>query len=392
MARKFTGGAEFNAGATADLDYDSTSGSTITYDTTTVRSGGFSWKFVTAATGPFLTRQYNSGNHNSFVRAYILVSSMTTASSISICLIRDAVNGNNLDIRLTRVSAGTFTLALSDEQNTVIIGTSGTLNTNTWYRVEFSYNFTTGAANAYVDGVNFASGTASLSIASDTLRWGSLDNSTMTLFFDDIAVNDETGSFQTGLPGSGKVIRLLPDSAGDVNTFATQTGGTAGAANNFTRVNEVKPDDATTFNGSNTLNQEDLLNNGASGIGATDTVNVVEVWGRYRNNVADAATTVKFEIEKTTAGTILQSTGIIPNSTTFRMNAGAVPKIPPLVTYQDPDSAAWTQITLDSMQIGYKITTGGTNRVDVTNVSALVDYTPAVVVTASGETMLMMGV
>lgn len=386
MARKYTGGAEFNAGATADMDYDSTSGTTITYDATTVRSGAFSWKFVCAASGPFLTRQFVAASNvqDTFYRAYINVTSITTASLISIFTARSAASGNVVNIRLTRDSATTYHIALYNEQTGLQVGSdSPTMFTSQWYRIEMSYIFTPGTFSAYVNGNLFATGNATSTRDLTTLRWGSIDASTMTIFFDDIAVNDNTaGGTQAGLPGEGRVIRLKPDAAGDVNTFATQTGGTAGAANNFTRVNEVLPDDATTFNGSSTLNQEDLLNIGASGISSLDTINVVEVWGRYRNSTADPTGAFKFEIEKAAAGTITQSASIVPNSTTWVMNAAAAPKIPPIVLYVDPDGNAWSKTTLDSAQIGYKQTVNpGTagRRNDVTNVSLVVEYTQALI-------------
>jgi hypothetical protein len=205
------------------------------------------------------------------------------------------------------------------------------------------------------------------------------ETASANIFFDDVAINDATGGSQNTFAGSGKVLRLKPNATGDANTFATQTGGTAGGANNFTRVNETTPNDATSFNGSTTVNEHDLFNVDASAIGATDTVNVVHVNGRFRDSTADATQTIKFEIEKAAAGTILQSSAIIPNTTTWVTNSVNAPHNPVLTTYTNPDGAAWTQTTLDSMQIGYKLTVdgSGTRRIDVTNVWATVDYTPA---------------
>jgi hypothetical protein len=387
MARKFTSGAEYQS-TTADIEIDSISGTTVSIDTSVKRSGAASWKFVSSASGPFITRQYTAGNNDSYARAYLYVQSMTTASNIAIFLIRDATSGNNANIRLNRDSANTYHLELWNEQASTQLGSdSATLNINTWYRVEFSYVRSSGVMTAYIDGVQFATGTGTANLNSNTLRWGSIDTSTMTLNFDDIAVNDNTaGGNQTGLPGAGAVFRMNPNNSGDANSFATQTGGTAGASNNYTRVNETVPDDATTFNGSSTLNQEDLLNFDPSGIGSNDTVSVVEVWGRFRNSTADATAALRFEIEKTGSGTITQSSAIVPNSTTWRMNTAAVPKTPPIVLYQDPDSASWVQSTLDTLQAGYKLTVApGTagRRIDVTSVAVFVEYIPAQTISVS---------
>lgn len=205
---------------------------------------------------------------------------------------------------------------------------------------------------------------------------------------DDVALNDNTGIYQNSYPGPASIFHMLPDSAGDVNTFATQTGGTAGAANNFTRVNEATPDDATTFNGSNTLNQEDMFNVAASPVSTPLVIKFVAVGLRLHNPSADAVTAIKAQIKKAASGTILQSAAIIPNNTTWRTNGSAAPFLYPIVAYTDPDGADWTLDTLNSMQIGYILSTGGTNRIDVSSVWAHVEVAPR----APARTLLGAGV
>ncbi len=106
-------------------------------------------------------------------------------------------------------------------------------------------------------------------------------------------------------------------------------------------------------------------------------VNCVFILMRFRNNTADATTAIKAEIEKTASGTIQQSSALIPNSTLWKTTStgSTFPIGSLLVAYQDPDGANWTKSTLDTMQIGYKLTAVGTNRIDVTNIAAMVDYT-----------------
>lgn len=277
------------------------------------------------------------------------------------------------------------TLILRNAGGTQIGSASSAVNDSAYHVVELKHDGTPASGSRVIegrlDGLVFA--TSSAQSQGNPLAFsvggnlGSEAQTTGEWWIDDIALNDSTGSFQTGYPGLGKILYLWPSAAGDVNTFATQTGGTAGSSNNFSRVSEVTPDDATTFNGSSTLNQEDLFNVTNSGIGASDTVSVVMVGLRMRNNTADATAAIKAEIEKTATGTITQGTAIIPNSTTWNTNGTSTPRNYSLVTYQDPDGSAWTQSTLDSMQIGYKLTAAGTNRVEVTNVWVVVDYTPA---------------
>ena len=197
-------------------------------------------------------------------------------------------------------------------------------------------------------------------------------------WFDDLALNDNTGSHQNGYPGSGKILQLRPNGTGDVNQYASATGGTAGAANNYTRVDEVTPDGGTTFNQATAVNQQDLFTVTSSGIGASDTVNVVMVGLDLANSTTGASTTtaVTPQLEKTSGGTIASGTPIIPDSTSFGVNGPSSPRNYPLVTYNDPDGNPWTLSTLTSMQIGYEETAFATSHSRVSTVWASVDYTP----------------
>jgi hypothetical protein len=283
------------------------------------------------------------------------------------------------------------TLILRNATGTQIGSASAAINDSTFHVVELKHDGTPASGSRIIegrlDGSVFA--TSSAQSQGNPLAYsvgGNLASEAQTTgewWIDDVALNDSTGTAQTGYPGLGRQLYLVPNAAGDVNSFATQTGGTAGAGNNFTRVNEVPPNDATSFNGSSTLNQEDLFNVTDSGIGASDTVNAVLVGIRVRNNTADVTSAIKAEIEKTGSGTISQGTAIIPNTTSWNTNGTSTPRNYTLVLYKDPDGTDWTQTTLDSMQIGYKLTAVGVNRVEVTAVWAVVDYTPSGGQTAS---------
>lgn len=330
----------------------------------------FKWLAATAA-GPYFFRVYL--NAQTFPSASNHIISFNGASGTV---------GSTPRAKITLENNGT--LILRNGAGTQVGSASSALSLGTSYRVGFKFDATgTGATDtleAQLNGVTFATdSTQTLSNVFAYSVGGNLDAEAQTVgewWFDDIALNDGTGSFQTTYPPDERIINLLGNAAGDVNTFATQTGGTVGATNNFTRVNEAVPDDATTFNGSSTLNEEDLVSLAASGFNSYDTVNVVMIGGRFRNNTADTTTAFKFEVEKTAGGTITQSAAIVPNSTAWRSNGIAVPRLYPIILYQDPDGSAWNNTTLDSMQIGYKLTIANVNRIDVTQVVASVAYTP----------------
>ena len=376
MARQWTCGFELQTFATG-IEVDSNSGTPV-ISTTTVRSGLASMRVQGTGVSKFFTQQFlgTGSTTNKFVRFYIRIAAAVAAGPSAVGLLRDATNGNGPSIRVNTNN----TLELWDEQAGVQRGSdSSALSANTWYRVEFQYIRGTGVITAFLDGVQFATGASTTNMSMDTFRLGMIDTTNLDFFFDDIGINDSSGTSQTGLPGDAKVIRLSPDAAGDANGFLVQVGGTAGSANNFTRVNEITPNDATSYNATAVLATEDLFNCDASGIGASDTVNVVSVGFRFANIVAaDATASIKIEVEKTSAGTKTQSAAIIPNSTTWRSNVPGttLPKTYPLITYTDPDGAAWTQATLDTMQIGYVLFAALTRAIGVTTIWTYVDYTP----------------
>lgn len=392
MARVFQEGFEFNSVTANPANWTSIAGSP-TLSTTTVRSGTYAGQITslvsatakgwvkkwlgTTAAGPF------------WGRAYLNVATRPSASNhIMSFNSASGTPGNSEKCKITLEADGTLILRHAD--GTAIGSASAVLALNTWYQVELKMDATGAGATdileARLDGTIFA--TSSVQTLTNAFAFsvgGNLDLEAQTTgdwFFDDIAVNDNTGSFQTAYPGSGKIIQLRPNATGDVNAWLNTAGG-AGDANNYTLVDEVTPDNATTRVQSGLLNSEDLYNCDASGIGASDTVNVVAIGGRFRNDVADTLTAFKFEVEKTSGGTKTQSAAIIPNTISWNTNATAEPRNFPIVTYQDPDSASWTQSTLDTMQIGVTDSAININKIQLTTVWASVDYTPAVAGTSS---------
>lgn len=379
--RLFTGGFELNNKNT-NVEWSAASAG-VSVVSSPVRSGGFAGRASSLGSGTIqrFLKQFSLSNGNGpyFARIYFRVATLPTAENRVMAF--ESSSGVQM-VYITLDSGGL--LRLYDEDGS-IGSASSALSLNTWYRIEFKIDASgagsTDTAEARIDGVVFAtSSTRNFSSGVRGLIFGANLNSeaqtTGDWFFDDVAINANIGTVQNNYPGPGKVIHLLPNAAGDSNTFSTQTGGTAGSANNYTRVDEVAPNDATDFNGSNTLNEEDMFNMTASGIASTDVVNVVHVGIRFRNPTADAVTAFKVQLEKTSGGTIIQSASTVLNSTAWNSQTPGEPHAYLITAHVDPDAAPWTLSTLDSMQTGYKLTTAGTNRIEVTKIWAIVDYNP----------------
>jgi hypothetical protein len=389
MARLFSSGFELNS-LTTGMEFDEIGSGLISIATDIVRSGTYSLKYSgTGSSGYVKKRLFSSGAGRKLIQRVYFYFSGNPQDNRKILIFDLHGTGTVAYIQ----SNTDKTLGLYKGDGTHIGSNSSVITANSWVRVELLYDSSTGAGThtleAKLDGTVFAT-SSSLTLQNvDSVIVGdpgSPGGSSTTHYFDDWAVNDTTGGSQTSYPGLGHIIHLKPNAVGDANSFAVQVGGTAGPSNNYTRVNEIPPDDATSYNGSSVLNQEDLFNidDTGSAINSGDTINLVSVGIRMADLVAaDASSSFKVEIEKTTGGTKSQSSTIIPNSTSWLTNAALIPRLSPLTLYTDPDSNAWTKANLDTTQIGYTLSNFNVQTIAVSNVWLLVDYTPASETTTS---------
>jgi len=316
-----------------------------------------------------------------FARVYFRPQTLPSGSNtiFSINLSNPASSGP----RLTLESNGT--LILRNASHTQVGSPSVALSTGTWYMIELMADRTHASGSnqlaARLNGVVFASTSTDTTTTSlgEVAVGGNLNSEAQTTgvwWFDDLSVNDSTTSIDNTYPGEGRIIDLRPNAAGDANAFPTAVGGTAGQANNYTRVNKVAPSPSV-YNQATAANQEDLFNVDASGLGLVSIVSVA-VGTYFATAGADATTAVVPELLKTSGGTIMQGRSFKPNSTNFTWNGnnGTFTLVYPILTNVDPDGNPWTPATLDTMQIGYKQTALGTNNTRASQIWATVEYGP----------------
>ena len=376
MARVVTSGFELNS-ATAGVEFDGISAGTPSIVTSPVHNGSYALQVSPSSAQTAVRYNLYSSNQSNkiYVRAWVNIGVMPSSATVLIGI--DTVTSTQLG-RLEITSGGK--LQLQNSSGTSIGSVSAALSTNTWYCLELSLDSSVnnGTVEGRINGVVFSSAAGNATAGAGRVIIGvSLINTTATITFDDIAINDNTGSAQTGYPGLGIIARATPNAAGDSNTFLTQVGGTAGSANNYTRVNEVTPDGTTSYNANITV-ASDLFGVSVPTIPAGSTINCVVVGGQFANLTgADATASFQWQIEKTGSGTISKSAAIIPNSTTMTVNKGqAGVSAYPLTLYNDPDGNPWTPTTIASMQIGYLMNTTNVDPIAISTVWALVDYTP----------------
>lgn len=304
-------------------------------------------------------------------------------------IVRFSNTANDPMAEVRQETSGLLTLWDSNGAQVTSIGGTTAAATITadgnYHVIEVKCDATTnpGAISLWVDNTLIATSANFDRGAWGRVLWGSIAANTQSHLWDDIKLNDGSGSTQTGRAGFGKLIYLRPNGPGDNNAWS-DTANAAGTTNNYTLVNETSPDGPTTYVRTSTATTKDYYNLTDSGINSSDVVNVVQVGLQLANlTLADATAAVKAGIKKASGGTITQGTAIVPNITTFGINTGAEPRNYQLTTYTDPTGSPWTQATLDTAQAGIEMTTANVNPIAVSNLWVVVDYTPAILISGS---------
>jgi hypothetical protein len=385
MARLWSCGFELQSIAT-DVEFTAHSqsgGGTGSIDTTTKRSGAASYRSrnTGSAAGAYGRFKFVSSDSNGtyYARAYVYIADRPDALSTIFGFVEAADSTVRGRIRI----ATDGTLELWDSA-AKIGSSSSALALNTWYRIELSYFNNTGTSklelNALLDGVSFASTTTSTNTGTvSLLSFGERSGvSSYDYYFDDIALNDSTGSFQNTWPGEGEIIHLKPNATGDNGDW---TGGSGGDTGDYQDIDEVTPNDATDFLISNTSGQIEDVNLEATPatMDSSDAINCVSVGIRFRIiNATDPDPNAVVRIKATSGGTVEESSNLGNAGTTFVTNAPAAPRLYPLTLYDLPGASTtpWTKADLDTAQIGVRETATDATTFNVTTMWLLVEHKP----------------
>lgn len=246
MARLGFGGAE-----TADdtLEVLNVAASTPIYDTVTVRSGTYSYKFDSTAgnvaTFNQLTNTSILGRTYYFRQYYHYTNAPSSDTAIL------AVQSSGTVIYAVRLTTGAL-LQLWKHTNpggvdSQIGSSSAALTASQWYRIELKFKVNSGSNDDDVelrlDGVTVASETGATvtTVAWTDILWGwvTAPGASKVCRSDDWALNDDQGSNQNSWPGDAKVVLLVGLS--DKVRPALWTGGAGGTTNLWDAVNNKPP-------------------------------------------------------------------------------------------------------------------------------------------------------
>jgi hypothetical protein len=387
MARQFTSGFEV-----ASFTEWSASGGAVSIQSTTKRSGNNAMRVngLTSATESSVVAQMDSvdATGDFRLRTYARFTTFPSAET-SIIVMGPEGRGDTSRHRIwaTIDASGVLRAYASTLTGNVQISGTTTLSTGNWYRIGLRMSNSPSAGSQIgellVDGSTIAtSSTLSYSAGfRGIVLGGNLRVETVTggdWYFDDVALNDATGSFQTGWPGDGNVVTLFPSGVGD-NTQWTRGGSDSGA--NWSQVDDNPPNGITDYVTSNTLGQIDdyALTDTPTEIGSSATINCVQLL-TYFAGAAGTDTNAAFvtRIKASASGTVEELAEINPQDATWRTGSrGGLRQFSGMTLYDQPGASttAWTKATLDTAQIGVRLSTIDTNAAYLSAIWLTVDYT-----------------
>lgn len=368
MARLWSSGFELNS-VTAGVELTFIVGSP-TISTTTVRSGTYALRSLNGTAG--FRHNFAATNQTAafYARGYVRFATLPNAD-VNLFAFRNVTPSGKITARFVTADS---TIILYNIEDSAQIGTGSlVVTTGQWYRIELQIDTTTissTTATLRIDGTQIETGTVNLATGvGELLVQGG--GTTSDVFWDDIAINDSTGSFQNSYPGEGNIIHLRPDAAGDNAGWDIEAGIT------FAEVDEVTPDDVTTIIAASVIDRISDFRIDAPTIESTDVINCVQVGVRYGYGGAiGGAPAFVTRIKASSGGTVDESSSItIATNADYRTNAVANPRNYALTLYDLPGASttAWTMADLNSAQIGVK-SSDGDGDTKVSTLWLLVDY------------------
>lgn len=351
-------------------ELDSNTG-TASIQATTVRTGTYAVQTnpTTTAVGNFILAGIGSaggstGYNNATVyhRFYYRYATKPATNNEEIFRARAAAA---IKFQLRINSAGNL---IAYQQDLVALSTGTTvLNSGTWYRIEVRVGTAVAGSGVWevkIDGVSEMSGTTADLLNSNNTRcnFGKTTNyngNTVDYFYDDMLISD------SAYPGDGQVSILYPNVNGSSTTWTIG----AGAGSNYENVDEIPPDNDTTYllstNVANDYELVHVIDSATAGITGTIQSGRCQI-NVKRNGAANGTIRIRMKSGSTFA------------------SAGA--NFAPTAAYgtvhiiQDTDpatSAAWTTSGLDGIQVGASEQQAAANTSRMTSAYYMVDYVPA---------------
>lgn len=268
-------------------------GTTLTFDTGTKRTGGRSYKFDSSASANLDFTFSGVSGRDYFAVGHFRLPAATGLPSADCDILGFLTTGTQIAGQAYLTSTGKIRLV---NNSGVQVGSdsAATITTDTWYRLEMKCQTNTGANDdqleVRLDGVVVATTTTAPSAVTTApghfyFGWGQNDPGTSeVIFWDDLGLNDNQGSVNNTWLGDTKVYTSFAVSDNARTNWVDGAGGTTGL---FGSVDNVPPTGVATASSGATNQVENAVSAaGASydanmqdyttlGIGAGDTIQCI---------------------------------------------------------------------------------------------------------------------
>ncbi len=325
MARVFQSGAELGAGSLGLISH-ATGASVVT---SPVRNGNYA--FMVQTPGPVI--QFSSVTEI-YLRCGVWNSSTSSYPKI---YFREGMT-EHISVHLDP------NMPFTVKRGSTTIATARIVPYSRWFLLEVRVlvHDTSGVVQVRVDGeqiIDFSGDTREGATGIvDNIAFGTSTISATT-FFDDIAINDTSGTVNNSWCGNGYEKAIKVNGAGDVTQL------TPSAGSNYECVDDLPHDSDTTYVESDTVDQYDLYNLEASGLGSNEVVNAITAVAIAKlADVGSGNLAVGIKSGTTTDwgdDTVLSSDYYKAVSKIYETNPD--------------DGGAWEAADLDALQVGVKV-------------------------------------
>lgn len=229
---------------------------------------------------------------------------------------------------------------------------STTLVSDTWYRIEAEVllSDTVGTVTVRLDGATEISMTGIDTLETNLYRfhlgaYSGNEDRTNNTYYDDIAINDETGSFQTSWPGAGN-IAIVTAASNDTVTW-TNTGANCSGTSQYDCVDDIPGsayDDTSGYNDTASV-QTDRFNITTipSEVPASADITVLSVYGKLGGSSTTGTNTARLSLWDDSGTETNGSTAAYCDTTTWG----------PVAIYHS-DAGTKTKADIQNYDIGYE--------------------------------------
>lgn len=363
------------------MEWPSVTG-TPTIESTISRSSGKAFRFAPGANKQCQHNAYRTTQGVTFYRIYLR---LVTASSGDANIVLFANSSNNkIGIRMT---SGRLLQLFNEEDAAQIGSSSSAINTGEFYRLEIKIDSTT-LSSTSVEARLYAaadeatliwnpSGTANLTADPNRFAIRNANDAALDIVYTDLVIIDGSGAAPNDWAGEGSIVYLRPNAVGDNNAWTR--GGTDSGAN-WSQTEETPPDDVTTYVESNTNNQIDDYNLGATpaAVLSSDVIKWVAPGPRFA--ISSTTGTDPDCVVRVTAGGNTDESGNISGAgaTTYASYQTTPVCVFPLVLVDMPGGSTtpFTKADLDATQIGVRETFTDTHLIRVSALWLMFEHKP----------------